>query len=121
MTMEMTDKERRRRLKAHYAECARVTALRERLEETDPEAEAKYFVKHKRMPPRPPLPDYPPFPPECLGMTCGGKGRRSGEPCGRKDLYANGRCMWHGGLSTGPKTVKGKEKSLKNLIRGSKS
>jgi hypothetical protein len=37
---------------------------------------------------------------------CGAKTRR-GTPCQRKALR-NGRCPNHGGLSTGPKTVKGR-------------
>lgn len=120
--MEITDKERRRIFKAHSAEFYRVVAERERiLELIDYKAEAKYVANGKFPPPRAPLPEYPEYPAECRGMICGGKGRRSGEPCKQTALYANGRCKWHGGLSTGPKTKKGKAKSLKNLTRGSKS
>jgi hypothetical protein len=60
-----------------------------------------------------PPPTYPPFPEECRGMTCGAK-TRAGTPCKRKDLYTNGRCRLHGGLSTGPKTKEGKRRSALN-------
>ena len=44
---------------------------------------------------------------------CGAK-TRAGTQCKRKDLYENGRCKLHGGLSTGPRTPDGKEKSAKD-------
>jgi len=44
---------------------------------------------------------------------CGAK-TRTGMPCKRKAM-SNGRCLNHGGLSTGPKTKTGKEKALANL------
>jgi hypothetical protein len=40
---------------------------------------------------------------------CGAK-TRAGHPCGRYAM-PNGRCRLHGGLSTGPKTPKGLERS----------
>jgi hypothetical protein len=46
-----------------------------------------------------PLMDFTPF----MGLVCGAKGKRTGLPCPQKGLYGNGRCKWHGGLSTGPK------------------
>ena len=46
---------------------------------------------------------------------CGAKTRK-GLPCKRKALL-NGRCPNHGGLSTGPKTIKGKRRALANLIQ----
>jgi primase-polymerase (primpol)-like protein len=108
----------------------RVDALRRRLivasttEDEDSECEVGrrvlFFIDHGVWLPPLVLPPYPEFPPGCVGMTCGGKGRRSGQPCQSKDIYANGRCKWHGGLSTGPKTPEGKARSLRNLIRGSK-
>ena len=39
---------------------------------------------------------------------------RRGTPCRCKAL-ANGRCRLHGGLSTGPKTLRGKLKVFQNL------
>lgn len=53
------------------------------------------------------------FPPECQGMTCGAR-TRAGTPCKRRDLCRSGRCKLHGGLSTGPRTVKGKRRSARN-------
>lgn len=38
---------------------------------------------------------------------CGAK-TRQGTPCKNTRLYKNGRCMNHGGLSTGPRTEEGK-------------
>ncbi len=55
-----------------------------------------------------------PLPDICRDMVCGAK-TRSGRPCRRRDLYANGRCRLHGGLSTGPKTEQGKKRSCENL------
>ena len=42
---------------------------------------------------------------------CGAK-TRSGKPC-RRYAMKNGRCRMHGGLSTGPKTKEGLERSRK--------
>ena len=53
------------------------------------------------------------FPPECRDMTCGAK-TRAGTPCKRRDIYRSGRCKLHGGLSSGPKTAKGKRRSARN-------
>ncbi|WP_103974900.1 HGGxSTG domain-containing protein [Methylovulum psychrotolerans] len=44
---------------------------------------------------------------------CGAK-KANGEPCRSKAVYRNGRCKFHGGLSTGPKTAEGKAKSALN-------
>lgn len=43
------------------------------------------------------------FPEEFKALRCGAK-TRAGTPCKRRDLYASGRCRFHGGLSTGPKS-----------------
>ena len=48
------------------------------------------------------------------GKSCCGAKNRRGEPCGRRDLFPNGRCRLHGGLSTGPRTAAGKAKSAMN-------
>ena len=45
---------------------------------------------------------------------CGARTKSTGEPCQIKDVYSNGRCKFHGGLSTGPKTKEGKVKSARN-------
>ena len=55
----------------------------------------------------------PAFPEELRGLTCGAR-TRAGTPCKRRDLYRNGRCRLHGGLSTGPKTPEGKKWSSQN-------
>lgn len=54
-----------------------------------------------------------PFPEECRGMNCGAR-TRAGTPCKQKGICDNGRYKLHGGLSTGPKTPKGKRKSSLN-------
>lgn len=41
---------------------------------------------------------------------------RSGRPC-RTLALPSGRCKWHGGMSTGPKTAEGKARSAANLIK----
>jgi hypothetical protein len=40
---------------------------------------------------------------------------RAGTPCKRRDIYYNGRCPLHGGLSTGPITPEGLAKVTRNL------
>ena len=56
---------------------------------------------------------YPPFPEECFGLRCGAK-TRAGTPCKLTSIYDNGRCKFHGGLSTGPTTQEGKKRSALN-------
>ncbi|WP_371823652.1 HGGxSTG domain-containing protein [Novosphingobium sp. CECT 9465] len=46
-------------------------------------------------------------------MECGAT-TRAGTPCKRRDIYRSGRCKLHGGLSTGPRTAKGKRRSARN-------
>ena len=41
---------------------------------------------------------------------------KSGRPC-RALKLRGGRCKWHGGLSTGPRTPEGKAKAKANLKR----
>ena len=62
--------------------------------------------------------DYPAFPEDLIGLTCGAKTKRSGQPCKNLSIYLNGRCKFHGGLSTGPKTKAGKRKAAKNGKKG---
>lgn len=40
---------------------------------------------------------------------CGAKNRK-GNPCHSKQLLKNGRCKFHGGMSTGPRSPEGKER-----------
>lgn len=48
--------------------------------------------------------------------TCGATNRR-GLPCGCKPLKKGGRCRFHGGCSTGPRTARGKDKARENLVK----
>lgn len=117
MIVEMTDKEKRRLLKAWYVACARVDALRRRIVEAvqdDEEARFEFFCDHGYAPPVI-FPDYPEFPPECEGMTCGAKAKSSGQPCKSTQIFRNGRCKFHGGPSTGPKSDEGKLSAVGNL------
>ena len=41
-------------------------------------------------------------------LKCGAHARSTGHPCQAKAL-ANGRCKNHGGMSTGPKTLEGRQ------------
>ena len=42
-------------------------------------------------------------------VLCGAKAKRTGKLC-RQPAMKNGRCSLHGGKSTGPKTLAGREK-----------
>ena len=42
-------------------------------------------------------------------LTCGAK-TRAGHPCRRKSSGKGGRCRNHGGKSTGPRTIEGRER-----------
>lgn len=41
--------------------------------------------------------------PDFAALTCGAWSRQAGRPCRVKAIYGNGRCRFHGGLSTGPR------------------
>lgn len=58
-----------------------------------------------------------PYPPEYYAFTCGAC-TRAGTPCKRRDLWSNGRCRLHGGLSTGPRTEQGRRQSAENGRKG---
>ena len=58
----------------------------------------------------PAMPDLAPF----VDRRCGAKGKRTGKPCPLTSIYANSRCKWHGGESTGPKTPEGKARASRN-------
>ena len=113
----MSTPDLRRRLKAYWAEYDRVKALRRQILEAareDDEARFEFFCDHGYAPPVI-FPDYPEFPPECEGMTCGAKAKSTGEPCKSTQIFQNGRCKFHGGPSTGPKSDEGKLSALGNL------
>ncbi len=46
---------------------------------------------------------------------------KTGRPCRALALPSTGRCKWHGGLSTGPRTPEGKQKVTLNLPNHRKS
>lgn len=50
-----------------------------------------------------------------LRVPCSGKRRRDGQPCEALSVPGKRRCKWHGGCSTGPRTVEGKAKVTANL------
>lgn len=51
------------------------------------------------------------------GLTCGAI-KKNGVACGSTTLCANGRCKFHGGASTGPRTPEGRARALQNLTLG---
>lgn len=60
---------------------------------------------------------HPPMPRDLFDIRCGAK-TKAGTPCKLTAIYANGRCKWHGGLSTGPNTEQGKEQARINGRKG---
>lgn len=80
-------------------------------DETVRNCQAKRAPAHARMTPgRAP-------PKAALRVPCGARRRRDGLPCEALSVPGKRRCRWHGGLSTGPKTIEGKKKSFSNLLR----
>jgi len=116
----MSTPELRRKLRDFWKEWDRVAALRRQIVSNEDLAErrALFFVDTGKIPPPLILPKFPEFPPECEGMTCGAKAKSTGEPCKSEQLYRNGRCKFHGGRSTGPKSLAGKLAALENLRLG---
>lgn len=43
-------------------------------------------------------------------VVCGARRRRDGQPCTALSVPGRRRCKWHGGMSTGPRSRKGKAK-----------
>ncbi|MCO4875772.1 HGGxSTG domain-containing protein [Paraburkholderia caribensis] len=108
--------EKRKLLKAHYAECDGVRVERGAIERAEHKWQMANFVHvflRSGSVPQFQLPDYPAFPDECSGMTCGAK-TRAGTPCKLTSIFANGRCKLHGGMSTGPRTDAGRKRSALN-------
>lgn len=52
-------------------------------------------------------------------VPCGARRRRDGQPCQALSVPGKRRCKWHGGCSTGPRTVEGRARALANLRRES--
>lgn len=77
------------------------------------EAHARAFEAWLAAGYEPMRPTMPVFPEVCRGLACGAK-TRAGTPCKLRSICLNGRCKLHGGLSTGPKTKKGKARSARN-------
>jgi hypothetical protein len=49
---------------------------------------------------------------------CGARTKHTGQPCKCRPVSlttGNGRCKWHGGMSTGPKTPEGRAKARSKL------
>lgn len=61
-------------------------------------------------------PIHEPMPEALRQIQCGAK-TRAGTPCRRTDINSNGRCKYHGGMSTGAKTSEGKERQLEGYRR----
>lgn len=61
-------------------------------------------------------PIHEPMPDELRHIPCAAK-TRAGTPCKRTDISANGRCKFHGGLSTGARTAEGKARQLEGYRR----
>jgi hypothetical protein len=59
----------------------------------------------------------PSFPRYLRGLTCCAI-KKNGKPCRMTTLGANGRCKFHGGASTGPRSAEGRAKALENLKLG---
>ena len=53
------------------------------------------------------------------GKICGAMNRR-GLPCQCKAVFRGGKCKYHGGLSTGPKTPEGKIRAIAAMREGFK-
>lgn len=52
-----------------------------------------------------------------LNRRCGANAKTTGEPCRMKPLPGRARCKYHGGMSTGPKSLEGKIKALSGLVQ----
>jgi hypothetical protein len=91
----MSTPEQRKRLKAYYQQSHAV------------------FAKWREQGYRYPAPPREPMPEDLKDLRCGAK-TRAGTDCKQKAIYLNGRCKWHGGCSTGPKTEAGKRRSALN-------
>lgn len=48
---------------------------------------------------------------------CQATAKTTGKPCRQMAISPKGRCVWHGGLSVGPRSVEGRAATLRNLPR----
>ena len=46
---------------------------------------------------------------------CGATTKTSGKPCRMKPIEGRKRCKFHGGMSTGPKSIEGRIRALSGL------
>jgi len=110
---ELSDNERREIMRRYYQECERIREIQRTWPHKD-----RYVLTKSLMtkvipgPKPPPMPQYPEI---IRGLTCGAKTRK-GTPCKLPaDAWGrSGRCKFHGGMSTGPKTEEGRKKSAEN-------
>jgi hypothetical protein len=109
----MEHKEKVRRLKLHNAVFRRnFTAFLEYQRQRD-EADRKSLLARLLTGKRvrlvlPDEPEYEPYP-DIRGLRCGARTRK-GTPCKMTNISTNGRCKFHGGLSTGAKTKAGRKR-----------
>lgn len=107
LTFDPQEMARLRRLwRQHFEECARLSQAYD--------AASTAFIESGGASRNPRPPRYPPFPEELRGLACGARNRR-GDPCKRIDMMLNGRCKFHGGMSTGPRSAAGRTQALANL------
>lgn len=90
------------------------TAAREALNKPPPPKRKRISTAHARKYQQ--LANYP-YPAEFYAFTCGAR-TRAGTPCKLRPFHANGRCKFHGGPSTGPKTAEGRRQSAENGKKG---
>ena len=100
-------------LRRHKIICRRNSMIRQEwMRQRDDASTANTFARifsGKRVPlVLPPEPEYEPYP-DINGLTCGAT-TRAGTPCKLTQIYTNGRCKFHGGLSTGAKTRAGRKR-----------
>lgn len=109
----MSTPDLRKRWRQFWLESNRICNENNRLRDAHHKAFLKAYATGQPFPPEPQLEDSQEFPDEFRGMTCGAR-TRAGTACKRKDLYLSGRCKLHGGMSTGPRTKRGKRKASRN-------
>lgn len=82
----------------------------EKLAQHDAFRQAYYSVPPRFRPqPAPARYEREPWPEHLRSIPCGAT-TRAGTPCKRTDLFTNGRCKFHGGMSTGAKTRAGRKR-----------